>query len=212
MEKAEKKKTTTVRKPKVVKVESVKKRLTNLIVELKAPKNQRNNFGKYNYRSCEDILEAVKPLLSKYELHLGIQDDVIEKGGFLIMESICVVSGTNEQDNTEEIYQGKAQAGIDTNRKGMDLSQCFGSSSSYARKFSLNSIFLIDDNKDSDSTNKHIKTQNPAKKIVDEATFKSMCSSLNQEFNGEIMDIEFFKSKYALNPTQIKKLEEVGNE
>ena len=97
-------------------------KLVKIQSELKAPKNQRNNFGKYNYRSCEDILEAVATITDG--------------------NGECVV---------------KAQAGIDPNRKGMDIAQSFGSSSSYARKYALNGLFLIDDTKDSDATNTHGK-------------------------------------------------------
>ena len=182
-----------------------------MITELKAPKSQRNNFGKYNYRSCEDILEAVKPLLIKHELHLGIQDEIKEIAGYIYIESTSIVSGTNEKDITDEVYKGIAQAGIDPSRKGMDIAQSFGSSSSYARKYSLNSIFLIDDTKDSDATNTHNKTQTPVKKIVDETTFTQMVENLNKEYNGEVMNIQFFQSKYSLNPTQLKKLKEVDN-
>ena len=120
--------------------------------ELKAPKNQRNNFGKYNYRSCEDILEAVKPLLKKHKCTLTISDEVKELGGFLFVEAISIIS-----DGENQVHV-KSQAGIDPNRKGMDIAQSFGSSSSYARKYSLNGLFLIDDTKDADSTNNHGKS------------------------------------------------------
>jgi hypothetical protein len=119
--------------------------------ELKAPKNQRNNFGKYNYRSCEDILEAVKPLLKKHKCTLTISDEVKELGGLLFVEAISIIS-----DGENQVHV-KAQAGIDPNRKGMDIAQSFGSSSSYARKYSLNGLFLIDDTKDADATNTHNK-------------------------------------------------------
>ena len=90
--------------------------------ELKAPKNQRNNFGKYNYRSCEDILEAVKPLLKKHKCTLTISDEVKELGGLLFVEAISIIS-----DGENQVHV-KAQAGIDPNRKGMDIAQSFGSS------------------------------------------------------------------------------------
>ena len=89
--------------------------------ELKAPKNQRNNFGKYNYRSCEDILEAVKPLLSKHKCTLTISDEIKELGNILFVEAIAVIS-----DGQSQVHV-KAQAGIDPNRKGMDIAQSFGS-------------------------------------------------------------------------------------
>lgn len=130
--------------------------------ELKAPKNQRNNFGKYNYRSAEDILEAVKPLLEKHNCTLTLSDEIKsitvtqkqsekesekEVNGVIYVESTAVFSdGKNEM-------KVSASAGIDVFKKGMDTAQTFGSSSSYARKYALNGLFLIDDTKDSDSTN-----------------------------------------------------------
>jgi hypothetical protein len=117
--------------------------------ELKAPKSQFNAFGKYKYRSVEDILEAVKPLLLKYECTLIIEDEVKEVGGIVFIEATASI---------QKDMEGRAvtaQAGIDINRKGMDVAQSFGSSSSYARKYALNGLFLIDDTKDPDSTNDH---------------------------------------------------------
>ena len=120
--------------------------------ELKAPKNQRNNFGKYNYRSAEDILEAVKPLLSANGLSMTISDSVEELGGMVVITSEVKVS-----DGTD-VVTATAQAGVDPNRKGMDIAQSFGSSSSYARKYAMNGMFLIDDTKDADATNTHGKS------------------------------------------------------
>ncbi len=126
--------------------------LQKIQAELKAPKNQRNNFGKYNYRSCEDILEAVKPLLKKYNCTLTVSDEIYEVGSLVYVESIAVISDGENQVHT------KAQAGIDPNRKGMDIAQSFGSSSSYSRKYALNGLFLIDDSAlDPDATNTHGK-------------------------------------------------------
>ena len=125
------------------------KTVSNIQQELKAPKNQFNSFGKYNYRSCEDILEAVKPLLLKAKLNLTISDEVLSVGNLTYVEATATVS-----DGENSVFV-KAQAGIDPNRKGMDIAQSFGSSSSYARKYALNGLFLIDDTKDSDATNTH---------------------------------------------------------
>ena len=123
--------------------------------ELKAPKNQRNNFGKYNYRSAEDILEAVKPLLSANGLSMTISDSVEELGGMVVITSSVVVT-----DGTDSVT-ASAQAGVDPNRKGMDIAQSFGSSSSYARKYAMNGMFLIDDTKDADATNTHGNSSAP---------------------------------------------------
>ena len=117
--------------------------------ELQAPKNQFNAFGKYKYRSCEDILEAVKPLLLKYGCTLTIHDEVKEVGGIVFIESTASIQKDLEGRSVT------AQAGIDPSRKGMDIAQSFGSSSSYSRKYALSGLLLIDDTKDPDSTNDH---------------------------------------------------------
>jgi len=125
------------------------KELIAIQSELKAPKNQFNAFGKYKYRNCEDILEAVKPFLLKYQCTLILEDEVKELAGILFIESTVSI---------QKDMEGRAvtaQAGIDTNRKGMDLAQSFGTSSSYARKRALEGLFLLDDTKDPDSTNDH---------------------------------------------------------
>ena len=117
--------------------------------ELKAPKNQLNKFGGYNYRSCEDILEAVKPLLTKYGCTLTIHDEIKEVCGIIYVEATASIQKDDEGRSVT------AQAGINPDRKGMDIAQSFGASSSYARKYALNGLFLIDDTKDADATNTH---------------------------------------------------------
>ena len=135
---------------------NLNKSLIKVQSELKAPKGQRNKFGNYNYRSAEDILEAVKPLLAANGLTMQISDSVAEVAGIPYIESMVVVSD-GEADRVVT-----AQAGIDPNRKGMDIAQCFGASSSYARKYALNGMFLIDDTKDPDATNDHGRSSAPA--------------------------------------------------
>lgn len=125
------------------------KELIAIQAELKAPKNQFNAFGKYKYRSCEDILEALKPLLLKYGCTLTIHDEVKEVGGIVFIESTASIQKDLEGRSVT------AQAGIDPSRKGMDIAQSFGSSSSYSRKYALSGLLLIDDTKDPDSTNDH---------------------------------------------------------
>jgi len=133
-------------------MEKLNKALIKVQSELKAPKGQYNSFGKYSYRSAEDILEAVKPLLAKHGLSMTISDMVHEVSGIPFVESqVSVFDGTDS-------FSVTAQAGIDPNRKGMDIAQCFGASSSYARKYALNGMFLIDDTKDADATNTHGQT------------------------------------------------------
>ena len=122
--------------------------------ELKAPKNQFNSFGKYKYRSAEDILEAVKPLLKKYGCYLTITETTKEIAGYLVLNSKVSIS---DGDTTISV---EAQAGINPERKGMDIAQSFGSSSSYAKKYALGNLFLLDDTKDADSN----KVNEPAAK------------------------------------------------
>lgn len=130
------------------------KELIQIQSELKAPKNQFNAFGKYKYRSCEDILEALKPLLLKYGCTLTIHDEVKEVAGIPFIESTASIN------KGEEVMSVSAQAGIDIDRKGMDIAQSFGASSSYARKYALNGLFLIDDSAfDPDASNDHSPKQ-----------------------------------------------------
>lgn len=121
--------------------------------ELKAPKNQRNNFGGYNYRSCEDILEAVKPILKENGLTLFITDDIVNVGDryYIVAIATLVDIETGEKLTTQ------ANARESEIKKGMDDSQITGTASSYARKYCLNGLFLIDDTKDAD-TNEYQKT------------------------------------------------------
>ena len=135
--------------------------LTLIQFELKAPKNQYNSFGKYKYRNCEDIQEAVKPLLQKYGATLVIQDEVKECLAIPYIESTATFMYGGDA------IEVKAQAGIDINRKGMDVAQCFGASSSYARKYCLTGLFLLDDTKDADATNTHGKDEKPVAKQQD---------------------------------------------
>ena len=115
--------------------------------KLKAPKNQYNSFGKYHYRSCEDILEALKPLLAEQNLVLTLSDEIVEVSGrFYVKATATITDGVN-------LISNSAYAREELEKKGMDGSQITGASSSYARKYALNGLFLIDDTKDSDFTN-----------------------------------------------------------
>lgn len=131
------------------------KRLIEIQSKLNAPKGQYNSFGKYNYRSCEDILEAVKTLLKEQQLALIITDDVIEIGNRVFLKATCKIF----TDDNKELASNSALAEIPDNKKGMDLSQITGSSSSYARKYALNGLLCIDDNKDADTQPKQEEKQ-----------------------------------------------------
>lgn len=126
---------------------------------LKAPKDQVNNFGKYNYRSCEGILEALKPHLGINQLTINLTDDVTEVGGRVYVKATATVTDVE----TGESVSATAFAREEEDKKGMDSSQITGASSSYARKYALNGLLAIDDSKDSDATNQHLMVADVAK-------------------------------------------------
>jgi len=123
------------------------KKLLKIQAELKAPKNQYNDFGKYSYRSCEDILEAVKPLLAEQELLLTITDELVSIDGWYYIKAVITLT------DGENLIEVSALARETEVRPKFDSAQLTGSASSYARKYALNGLFLIDDTKDSDTTN-----------------------------------------------------------
>ncbi len=121
------------------------KKVAEIQAELKAPKNRRNTFGNYNYRSCEDILEAVKPLCKAKGMFLTLTDEPIDVGGWhYIKATATLTDGTNNVSVSASARESEV-------KKGMDDSQISGTASSYARKYALNGLFLIDDTKDADT-------------------------------------------------------------
>ena len=131
---------------------NIKQKLMHIQTELKAPKNQRNTHGGFNYRSCEDILEAAKPLCAKYEVLLLLSDEIATAGGFNYVKATAAVMDVyaNITDPNGTI-SSVAYAKEPLEHKGKDDSQATGSASSYARKYALNALFAIDDTKDADS-------------------------------------------------------------
>lgn len=121
--------------------------LQHIQTELKAPKNQKNNFGGYKYRNLESILENVKPLLNKYGAVLTITDDIITVSERVYVKAIATLTSVEDNSNITV----SAYAREDVAKKGMDLSQLTGACSSYARKYALNGLFCIDDTKDADA-------------------------------------------------------------
>jgi hypothetical protein len=166
------------------------KELVNIQSELKAPKSQYNSFGKYKYRSCEDILEAVKPLLKANKCILTITDSVKQVGELIFVEARATIM--NEKGH--EVW-AVAQAGINPNKKGMDIAQSFGASSSYARKYSLNGLFLIDDTKDADTEAPQQKKKFDAKAAQGEKLKGTASKDL--------------RAKYIITDDQIKRYEQL---
>ena len=136
---------------------SVYLKLMNVQSELKAPKNQYNSFGKYAYRSCEDILEALKPVLLKHKAAVIVTDDIVfVDGRHYVKATVKFIDA-----ETGEVVENSALAREEESKKGMDACQLTGATSSYARKYALNGLFCIDDTKDSDATNTHGKETEP---------------------------------------------------
>lgn len=135
-------------------------KLSKIQGELKAPKSQRNSFGKYNYRSCEDILEAVKPLLAKYGACLVLEDEPVQSGEYHYIKATATIYDSESGDkisNTAYAREPKQQS-------GMSDSQLTGTASSYARKYALNGLFCIDDTKDADTDEYQKQTARGARK------------------------------------------------
>lgn len=174
-------------------------KLVNIQSVLKAPKNQFNSFGKYNYRSCEDILEGLKPILKEEKALVILDDKVVQIGTRFYVEATATLIDAE----TGEKVSTKALAREDETKKGMDLAQVTGSVSSYARKYALNGLFCIDDTKDSDATNKHGNEQK--KKEVNESelnTLYSLGESIEKDKNR--VDSEVYKKfgKLAVDLTK----------
>ncbi|MGN0666455.1 MAG: ERF family protein [Huintestinicola sp.] len=128
-------------------MDSFKSRVAKVQKSLKAPKNQYNSFGKYKYRSCEDILEAAKPLCCDNNILLTVSDEIVFMGNRFYIKSTAVLHDI-ESDN---VIENSAYAREADDKKGMDDSQITGTASSYARKYALNGLFCIDDTKDADT-------------------------------------------------------------
>ena len=135
----------------------IQEKLMNIQYELKCNKSQYNSFGRYAYRSSEDILEAVKPLLYKYKATLVINDDIVLIGDRFYVKATSKITDIE----TGECVESTAFAREDESQKGMSSAQVTGSVSSYARKYSMNALFAIDDNKDDDAINMHGKDIKP---------------------------------------------------
>ena len=175
---------------------NIYEKLIKVQSELKAPKNQRNNFGGYNYRSCEDILEAVKPLLKENKLTLVIKDHVVNVGERYYIMAIATLIDIE----TGEKIETQAQARESETKKGMDDSQITGTASSYARKYCLNGLFLIDDTKDADTD--EYKKQNES---VKEFSISTISTTMEKALKDGI------KANGIANEVVISELKKLGH-
>jgi hypothetical protein len=181
------------------------KELIYIQSKLRAPKSQYNSFGKYNYRSAEDILEAVKPLVHEQGCILTITDDLACAGDRVYIKATCRLTNTDGQ-----VIETSAYAREDETKKGMDGSQITGSSSSYARKYALNGMFCIDDTKDADTRSPEQNTSKPtptpktassksdefylAKQEIESATSISELTRIYNTYTSLHTDADFMES------------------
>ena len=192
------------------KKETKKQELNELVFiqsTLKAPKNQRNNFGGYNYRSCEDIMEAVKPLLKETNCTLVVSDDIVQVGDRFYVKATAILKTPSGEE-----YKNSAFAREPLSKKGSDESQITGAASSYARKYALNGLFCIDDTKDADALNVNKEyTQQP--QTIGEAQYKGeivACTDMNAliaiwNTYPQLQDDKGFRDAWGMRRGQIEK-------
>jgi len=151
------------------------KKLSQIQQDIKAPKNKKNTFGNYNYRSCEDVMQAFKEINKQYNFVLNVSDEIINVGDRYYIKAIATLS------DGENSITGTGYAREDENKKGMDLSQLTGACSSYARKYALNGLFCLDDTKDPD-TDEYEKINNNAEEQKKQNVFDATLPLQNQQF------------------------------
>lgn len=182
-------------------------KLLAIQTKLKAPKGQYNSFGKYSYRSAEDILEAVKPLNAEQGVLLTITDEIKEIGG-----RVYVVAAATVSDGTDTL-QVSAFAREPENKKGMDESQITGATSSYARKYALNGLYAIDDNKDADTDEHKQQQENAPKKQQTQKQQQKQQQQAKEPTEQELHEIveKYVRNIEALGVDRAKLIEFVCN-
>jgi hypothetical protein len=180
---------------------SLHEKLLKVQNSISVPKSHKNDFAKYKYRKCEDILEAAKPFLKQEGLVLTLTDDIVQVGDRFYVKATATVSDGNTAPAGIAGIQVSAFAREALERRGMDDSQITGSASSYARKYALNGLFCIDDTDDADATNEHDKSEPKAKPIP-----KPVPKAATQE---QLTKIDALCAETHTNLTQLKELYKV---
>lgn len=168
-------------------------KLSEIQVKFKANKSRYNSFGKYNFRSAEDLLEAIKPFLLEYKVYVTINEDFIMSHDLPVIISKAAIHDV-ESDSVIEV---KAIVGVDLVQKGMQTPQAFGSASSYGKKYALGNLLLIDDTQDADASNTHGKTEPVKAKLTADALEKA------KTFIETGGSLETIKNKYDLTKEQV---------
>ena len=171
---------------------TINQKLTKIQTEFKSKKSRFNSFGKYNFRSAEDILEATKPFLKELNVTVTVDEELISNDPPVMQVTAKVSDGENE-------ISSKAVVGVDLDQKGMQMPQRYGAASSYGKKYALGNLFLIDDTQDSDATNQHGKATAAKQKLTNESLAKA------KEYINKGGSIDAIKAKYVVT----KKHEEM---
>lgn len=175
---------------------SLHEKLSRIQVEFKAAKSKFNSFGRYNFRSAEDILEALKPFNEKYGVYFTVSETAGEINNMPIIYSRATVHDTDGVQSVEAM----AVVGVDLQQKGMQTPQAFGSASSYGKKYALGNLLLIDDTQDADATNTHGKTSTSKPKLEGQALEKA------KEYIKGGGNIDAIKAKYEVTDVILKEL------
>lgn len=171
---------------------TINEKLATIQTKFKSKKSRFNSFGKYNFRSAEDILEATKPFLLELGVTVTINERLDEVVGLPIMTSTATIT------DGESLIEATSVVGVDLNQKGMNTPQQFGSASSYAKKYALGNLFLIDDTADSDATNDHGKKKfTPKKPTLTSKTDPAYEKAVQYVTAGG--KVSAIKAKYALS-------------
>ena len=183
---------------------NIVEKLLAIQTELKAPKNQTNKFGNYKYRSAEDILEALKPYLKKYKVSVKVSNVTQEICG---MPCVTATAKIIDAEDPNSSIEAQDDAFIELNAKGMQMPQKSGSASSYAKKYALGNLFLLDDTKDSDATNDHKSDYSAKPSLTNkDAAYDRIVNYLTQ--GGDIKEVY---KKYSVSSTLKKELENLIN-
>lgn len=170
---------------------TIHEKLSQIQSKLNAPKGQYNSFGKYNYRNCEDILQALKPILSEHKCHVSLSDEVVIVGNRFYIKATATITDSENNSFSTTAFAREAES-----KKGMDESQVTGSTSSYARKYALNGLFAIDDNKDADTLNNHADFTNQpvAQAAIQQGaqmgSVKQLPTLSDERFNGAVQAVK----------------------
>ena len=171
---------------------TINEKLSKIQVEFKSKKSRFNSFGKYNFRSAEDILEATKPFLKELNVTVTVDEQLVSYDPPVMQVTAKISDGKDSIDS-------KAVVGVDLDQKGMQMPQRYGAASSYGKKYALGNLFLIDDTQDSDATNQHGKATAAKQKLTNESLAKA------KEYINKGGSIEAIKAKYVVT----KKHEEM---